>query len=68
MRGMVLILPWGSECPSTDKGSMIRDEVYRQYADEISGIYTVVKRSRDALLELSVSETKAYLVKLCSED
>lgn len=47
---------------------MIRDEVYRQYADEIDGLYTVVKRSRDSLLELSVSGTKAYLMKACSED
>jgi hypothetical protein len=44
---------------------MIRDEVYRQYADRIEGLYTDVKRSGDAMLEPRVFDTKAHLTDLC---
>ncbi|KAH8430211.1 uncharacterized protein LDX57_007880 [Aspergillus melleus] len=66
-RGLVKVLPAGVTCPATDKGSMIRAQVYRQFATAIEEMYPSSEAGTGALL-LGVKETEGYLLKLCQED
>lgn len=72
-REMVAVLPVGSVRPQTDKGSMIRAQVYTRYADVIEGLYARVdERGADGgtggTLCLSREETEGHLMKLVWEE
>lgn len=72
-REMVAVLPVGSVRPQTDKGSMIRAQVYTRYADVIEGLYARVdERGADGgtggTLCLSREETEGHLMKLVREE
>lgn len=67
-RDMVLVLPSDSVCPRTDKGSMIRAQVYAKYADTIDAMYTKQENCADGTLELDVAGTKEHLLKLCHNE
>ncbi|KAE8369995.1 hypothetical protein BDV27DRAFT_171705 [Aspergillus caelatus] len=67
-RGMITVLPVGSACPRTDKGSMIRAQVYAKYADVIEEAYTKLEQSADGTLELDQSSTVAHLMRVCREE
>lgn len=66
-RGMVAVLPFSSGFPRTDKGSMIRAQVYAQYAELIDSIYSNAERV-DGILRLGLADTQSFLMKLCRED
>jgi hypothetical protein len=67
-RDMIATLPSTSEFPRTDKGSMIRAQVYSQYNDLINGMYTKVERAADGGLTLDLTGTQSYLMELCRKD
>ncbi|KAH8433380.1 uncharacterized protein LDX57_011014 [Aspergillus melleus] len=67
-RDMVLTLPPDAVCPRTDKGSMIRAQVYTKYADTIDSLYTKQENSADGSLELDVGSTEEHLTKLCRDE
>ncbi|KAF7588262.1 hypothetical protein BBP40_005948 [Aspergillus hancockii] len=67
-REMITVLPVGSVCPRTDKGSMIRAQVYAKYADVIENMYTRLEQNADGTLQLDLDNTKAHLMKLCREE
>lgn len=67
-RDMVSIMPLTTACPRTDKGSMIRAQVYQKFAKEIDMLYTGFEDSSDGILELDTSETESHLMKLCREE
>ncbi|KAL5041346.1 hypothetical protein BDW71DRAFT_212205 [Aspergillus fruticulosus] len=64
-RDMICVLPYGSVRPQTDKGSMIRAQVYALYADVIEGLYTGHEEESDGTLELNTADTETHLMKLC---
>lgn len=66
-RAMVTVLPAGAACPRTDKGSIIRAQVYKNFADDINQMYS---HSLDASggLRLSVDDTAAHLLALCQNE
>ncbi|KAL4946430.1 hypothetical protein BDV06DRAFT_182532 [Aspergillus oleicola] len=79
-RDMICILPQGSVRPRTDKGSMIRAQVYARYADEIECLYSGIdggagttngigtENGIDATLQSDVEETEKILMKLCRDE
>ncbi|KAJ5987772.1 AMP-dependent synthetase/ligase, partial [Penicillium waksmanii] len=64
---LVAILPFDSKFPRTDKGSMIRAQVYLLYADLIDSIYAQAEKV-SGNLQLSLVETKSFLEKLCRDE
>lgn len=72
-REMVAVLPVGSVRPQTDKGSMIRAQVYARYADVIEGLYVRVEEgSSDSgpggMVCVGREETEGHLMKLVREE
>ncbi|KAJ5613372.1 hypothetical protein N7510_006566 [Penicillium lagena] len=67
-RDMIATLPSTSQFTRTDKGSMIRAQVYFQYNDIINGMYTKVERAADGYLTLDYTGTKSYLMELCCKE
>ncbi|KOC08136.1 putative NRPS-like enzyme [Aspergillus flavus AF70] len=67
-RDMITILPVGSICPRTDKGSMIRAQVYAKYADVIEEAYTKLEQTTDGTLKLDQSNTVAHVMRVCREE
>lgn len=67
-RDMITVLPVGSACPRTDKGSIIRAQVYAKYADVIEEAYTKLEQTADGTLELDQSNTVAHLMRICREE
>ncbi|KAF5863750.1 hypothetical protein ETB97_009385 [Aspergillus alliaceus] len=67
-REMITVLPVGSICPRTDKGSMIRAQVYAKYADVIEDTYTRLEQSAAGTLRLNQSSTETHLLRLCRQE
>lgn len=72
-RDMIVVLPHSATCPRTDKGSMIRAQVYQQYSEVINRIYDKMEQVTDNdlhpdLLHLDLSATQSYLLRLCRDD
>jgi len=65
-RDMIAVLPYASKFPRTDKGSMIRAQVYLQYAELIDSIYTRTEQV-DGSLRLDFEGTKSCLMVICRE-
>lgn len=66
-RDMIAILPHSAKFPRTDKGSMIRAQLYLQYADLIDNLY---KKSEETSgnLQLNVTGTQSLLLRLCQSE
>lgn len=64
---LVAILPFDSKFPRTDKGSMIRAQVYVLYADLIESLYAQAERI-SGNLQLSIAETESFLKKVCRDE
>jgi hypothetical protein len=54
-REMVTIIPSDVEYPQTDKKSVIRAQVYRQFADQIENMYARLDSEREGLLQLDLA-------------
>ncbi|KAA8643939.1 hypothetical protein EYZ11_009144 [Aspergillus tanneri] len=67
-RDMVVVLPWDAVCPRTDKGSMIRAQVYAKYADVIDKLYAESEQTVHGTVELDVNGTEELLMKLCRDE
>ncbi|KAL4868720.1 hypothetical protein BDV12DRAFT_209025 [Aspergillus spectabilis] len=67
-REMIRVLPYGSAHPQTDKGSMVRAQIYARYADVIESIYTQLEESSSGTLQLDQSATEAHLMTLCHDE
>lgn len=66
-RDMVAILPYASTFPRTDKGSMIRAQVYSHYAELIDSIYHQAERIKGEN-QLDLADTQLLLMRLCRVD
>lgn len=60
-RDMIQILPYGCQFPRTDKGSVIRQAFYKQFATEIDDAYDIAASSRGDLKTFTVSEMENLL-------
>ncbi|KAK4947720.1 hypothetical protein LTR66_014175 [Elasticomyces elasticus] len=61
---MVAILPYTANFPRTDNGSIVRAQVYQQYAELIESLYTAEARA-EAGLQIDLAETQSHLLRLC---
>ncbi|KAJ6155202.1 AMP-dependent synthetase/ligase [Penicillium chermesinum] len=66
-RDLVAILPYDSSFPRTDKGSMIRAQVYSRYAENIDELYASAETS-GGHVRLDLEGTMSLLMRLCRED
>lgn len=66
-RDLVHVLSHTSKFPRTDKGSMIRAQVYLQYTELIDSIYTSAERVKGSL-RLDLPETQSALMGLCHNE
>ncbi|KAI4612274.1 putative NRPS-like protein biosynthetic cluster [Alternaria metachromatica] len=60
-RDMVQILPYGCQFPRTDKGSVIRQQFYKQYANEIDNAYDAIASAQGDLKTWTVPELEDFL-------
>lgn len=63
---MVAVLPFTAEFPRTDKGSMIRPQVYLQYVDLIENMYLQAEKASGRLQLIEV-ETESFLMRFCRD-
>jgi acyl-CoA synthetase (AMP-forming)/AMP-acid ligase II/acyl carrier protein len=63
-RDMIKILPHDSEFPRTDKGSIIRQAFYKQFAKEIDDAYDAVATSSGDLHTLPLSDLESFVRKV----
>jgi hypothetical protein len=66
-RDMIAILPYAAKFPRTDKGSMIRAQVYLHYAKLIDDLYSKSEETR-GYLELDLAGTQSLLMRLCRDE
>ncbi|KAG6126433.1 putative NRPS-like protein biosynthetic cluster [Claviceps purpurea] len=62
MREMVVVVPETRECPMTDKNSIKRAQVYREFAKEIEAAYQAGLHGRAQCLRLSESALEDWIV------
>lgn len=69
-RDTVAVLPYEASSSGlrTDKGSVIRAQVYNRFADVIDGIYAKFGQRGNGTLRLSLGDTEAHILKLCKEE
>lgn len=66
-KDMIVVLPAGTQYPITDKGSIIRAQVYKKFADIIDRTYSQFEDSNAGKVEMNVSELEKYLMKLIAK-
>jgi carbohydrate kinase (thermoresistant glucokinase family) len=60
-RDMVRILPHGCDFPRTDKGSVIRQAFYKQFATDIEASYDLVATANGDLKTFTIPELEAFV-------
>ncbi|KAL8706728.1 MAG: hypothetical protein Q9201_000253 [Fulgogasparrea decipioides] len=63
-KDMIIPLPAGIEYPQTDKGSIIRAQMYRVYEKEINDIYGRLDLQEEGSLKLGIPELEEHLLTL----
>jgi len=66
-RGMVIVMDVDVRCPSTDKGSIKRAAVYREFKDVINKVYSGMENSSGGSLKLSVVELEEWIMQSFAE-
>ncbi|KAL9607296.1 MAG: hypothetical protein Q9167_007777 [Letrouitia subvulpina] len=61
---LIVLLPAGVEIPTTDKGSVIRAQVYQLFASEIEDAYKSLDERSEGAMKMSLDEMKSYLLHL----
>jgi hypothetical protein len=62
-REMVAVIAEDVECPTTDKSSIKRAQVYRDFADVIDDVYVRLENSQEGTLILDGEELEAWILK-----
>lgn len=62
IREMISLLPSNVEYPQTDKGSIIRAQVYPNFKDKIKELYAKVEANEGESLKLDVPALENYLI------
>ena len=61
-RDMIAVIPEDIDCPSTDKSSIKRAQVYREFASVIDEIYKKLEYTPGGSLQLSVKELETWIL------
>jgi hypothetical protein len=65
---MILPFPSGTEYPITDKGTIIRAQVYRKFADEVEELYRRFENTEKGTMELEGQALETYLMKIFTKE
>lgn len=60
-RHMIYILPHNCQFPRTDKGSIIRQAFYKQFAPEIEGAYDLAAKAQGVVKAFKIPELEAFI-------
>lgn len=63
-RDMVIVMPEDAECPVTDKASVKRAQVYRDFANVIDAAYATLESLQEGDLKLEVDEMESFIIRL----
>lgn len=63
-RDMVIPLPFGIEIPATDKGTIIRAQLYKSFEREIDDAYTSLEQQHQGTMKLDLPDLEKYLMNL----
>jgi hypothetical protein len=66
-RDMVVVMPEEVECPITDKSSIKRAQIYRDFADVIDAAYSRLESLQEGSLSLDVDEMEIWIIKTAQE-
>jgi thioester reductase-like protein len=66
-REMITVLPFGTEYPRTDKGSIIRAQCYRKFSEQITELYARLDRPSEGTLRLDLAGIESFLMNLYEE-
>lgn len=66
-RDMIVPMPAGIEIPTTDKGSVIRAQVYKMFEREIDMSYALLENRSEGTMKLDIPDLEKYLMKLGRE-
>jgi len=58
----IAVIPDDVDCPSTDKSSIQRAQVYREFASVIDDVYTTLENSAVGTLKLSIPELEKWII------
>ncbi|OTB03018.1 hypothetical protein M426DRAFT_264025 [Hypoxylon sp. CI-4A] len=61
IRDMIHVLPSNVEYPRTDKGSIIRAQVYKVYADQINSMYDTFEDAQEGSLKMDLPAIESFL-------
>ena len=61
-RDMITLIPSNVNYPQTDKGSIIRAQVYDQFVDQIKEMYAKLETDQEGGLELDLTALEDYLI------
>ncbi len=64
-RDMIIPLAVGVDCPMTDKGSIIRAQVYQKFERDIENAYEKSEATQKGGLKLEKPALEAYLLAIC---
>jgi hypothetical protein len=65
---MILPFPSETEYPITDKGTIIRAQLYQKFADEIEEVYRRFENTEKGTLKLDGQALETYLMKIFTEE
>lgn len=60
-RDMIKMLPMDAECPKTDKGSIIRQAIYKKFASEIDQMYDLSDSASADVQKMTLDEMKDFI-------
>ena len=63
-KNMIVPMPFGIEIPTTDKGSILRTQVYRMYEHEIDNAYVTNDERSDGAMKLDLKDLEHWLLEL----
>ena len=63
-RDMIVPLPVGIDIPTTDKGSMIRAQIYKMFEREIDAVYNSAEGQSEGTTKLDLEGLKGYMIEL----
>lgn len=61
-RDMITVIPSNVDYPQTDKGSIIRAQVYQKFADQIEEMYAKLEGNQEGGLRLDLPTLEEYLM------